>query len=364
MEELLQLTGYELRGIKRGQLTQGTITDISRKMVLVDIGGKTEGLVVDKEYEAAREFIAELSVGDTITVYVLTPENDRGQILLSLKKAATDRTWEKFQEALKTGEVITVRGLETNRGGVIVRADSLQGFVPSSQFGKLWLGKTEELIDRSFQVRVIEVDREKNRLIFSEKQVSEAEELKQRAEALKQIKAGEVYEGLVSGIMPFGVFVSVDIPINKSKKQDDTSSVIGKVEGLVHISEISWEKVDDPNQYFKIGQKVRVKVLGIEGESGKLNLSVKRLTSDPWEGIEKQYPSGSKIKGKVTRVAPFGAFVSLAPGIEGLLHISKIPAGKEPEAGQPIEVFVEQVDPEHRRMSLGMVLKEVPVGYK
>lgn len=373
MEELLAQTGYKLKGVKRGELIEGTITDISRKMVLVDIGGKTEGLVVDKEYDAAREFISELSIGDTIPVYVLTPENDRGQILLSLKKAAADRTWEKFEEAIKTSEVMTVRGVETNRGGVVVRADSVQGFVPSSQFGKKWLGRMEELVEQSFQVRVIEVDREKNRLIFSEKQVSEAEEIKQRAQALKKIQAGEQYEGMVSGLMPFGVFVSVDVPLGTEAqrkgqgakvKAEDSKSTFGKVEGLVHISEISWEKVEDPNQHFRLGQKVNVKILGIDQESGKLNLSVKRLTPDPWEGIDKKYPSGAKVKGKVSRVAPFGAFVTLAPGIEGLLHISKIPAGEEPEVGSSLDLFVEQIDSAQRRMSLGMVLKEVPVGYK
>ena len=390
MEELLEQTGYELKGVKRGQLVEGTVTDVSKKMVLVDIGGKTEGLVVDKEYENAKDFISELSVGDTLTVYVLTPENDRGQILLSLKKAASDRTWQKFEEAHKTGEIMTVKGLEVNRGGVIVHADSVQGFVPSSQFGKQWLGKMEEIIDRSIQVRVIEVDREKNRLIFSEKQVSEADEIKQRGQALKKIKLGEVYSGIVSGVMPFGVFVTVDVPIGNSKfkiqnskvKEDKEETIanskmqsgdhakgradaqVGKVEGLVHISEISWEKVDNPGQHFRVGDSVKVSVLGIDETSGKLNLSVKRLSKDPWDGIEKKYPSGTKVKGKVSRVAPFGAFVTLEPGIEGLMHISKIPAGEEPEVGDAIEVFVEQVDPEHRRMTLGKVLTEVPVGYK
>ena len=388
MEELLEQTGYELRGVKRGELIEGAITDISKKMVLLDIGGKTEGLVVDKEYDAAREFISDLSIGDTVTVYVLTPENDRGPILLSLKKAAADRTWQKFEEAHKTGETITVRGLEVNRGGVIVRADSLQGFIPSSQFGKRWLGKMDELVNRPIQVQVIELDRETNRLIFSERQVSEADEIKQRAEALQQIKVGDPYEGTVSGIVPFGLFVTVDVPLEQegktrsgsvrakktstSKKSEAKQATpkggqaveTGRVEGLVHISEISWEKVDDPNDHFKVGNEVKVKILGVDEASGKLNLSVKRLTPDPWEEIEKKYPSGKKVKGKVSRAAPFGAFVTLEPGIEGLLHISKIPAGEEPEVGKDISVFVEQVDPEHRRMSLGMVLKEVPVGYK
>jgi ribosomal protein S1 len=381
MEELLKQTGYELKGVKRGQLVEGTVTDISRRMALVDIGAKTEGLVVDKEYEAAKEFIDTLSVGDTITVYILTPENERGQILLSLKKAATDRTWEKYEEALKTGEIASVKGIDVNRGGVIVRADSLQGFVPSSQFGKQWLGKMDELLEKTFKVRVIEVDREKNRLILSEKQVSEADEIKERAAALKQIKVNEVYDGVITGIMPFGVFVGVDVPLKQRKvaskkaetkgrkgktptKSATSQGRVGKVEGLVHISEISWEKVENPNRHFRVGQKLKVKILGIDEGSGKLNLSVKRLSQDPWEEIEKNFPQGKKVKGKVSRVAPFGAFINLAPGIEGLLHISKIPSGDEPEVDKAVSVYVEQIDKENRRMSLGMVLTEVPVGYK
>src|SRR3989304_5947951 len=262
MEELLAVTGFELRCIRRGQILQGTVTDVSKRMVLLDIGGKTEGLVVDKEYEATREFIQELAVGDIIPVYVLTPENERGQMLLSLKKAAADRTWVKFDEALKTGEVLTVRGLEPNRGGLIVRAESLQGFVPSSQFGKVWAGRIGDLMDQTIKVRVIEVDREKNRLIFSEKQVSEQDEIKKRAQALSLLRPGEEFEGVISGIMPFGVFVTIELKVDKAevksskltgKEEKDKEQLAIKVEGLVHISEISWEKVDDPHLHFSIG---------------------------------------------------------------------------------------------------------------
>lgn len=398
MEELLAATGYELKAPKRGEAISGVITDISKKMVLVDIGGKTEGMVVDKEYEAARDLVTEMSIGNTITVYVVSPENDRGQILLSLKRAAMERKWEQFDEYLKTGETVTVKGLEVNRGGLIVQADNMRGFVPSSQFSKDYLGRMDRLLNKSFKVKVIEVDREKNRLIFSERHVSEADAMAQKAAALKQVKEKDVYEGVVSGIMPFGVFVTVEVPLQKSgdktqgdpstarrstsarRAQDDKAGLksvpalsnkpgeakvaVGQVEGLVHISEISWEKVDDPNRYFRVGDRVKVLVLGVNEDSGKLNLSVKRLTPDPWSDIDKRYGVGSKVAGKVTRVAPFGVFVTLEPGVDGLIHISKIPAGGEPKVGSEIDVFVESVEPTQRRMSLGMVLTEVPVGYK
>lgn len=357
MEELLQLTGYVLKAPQPGQVMKGMITDISKKMVLVDIGAKTEGMVVDKEYEAAKDFVKDLNVGDEVSVYVLSPENERGQILLSLKRALIDRKWEQFAQYLETGEVVEVKGLEVNKGGMIVAAETVRGFVPSSQFGKEYLGRMEELLNKPFKVKVIEVDKEKNRLIFSERHVSEAEAIAKKAEALKFVKTGDTYEGVISGIMPFGAFVGVEVPLENKKE-------VGKVEGLVHISEISWEKVNDPNDYFKLGDRVKVKVLGVDEAVGKLNLSVKQLSDDPWSLAIQKYPVGAKCKGKVSRTAPFGSFVTLEPGVDGLIHISKIPAGNEPKVGETVDVYVESVDPEQRRMSLGMVLTEVPVGYK
>jgi small subunit ribosomal protein S1 len=358
MEELLEMTGYTLSVPKPGTVLQGLVTDVTKKMVLVDIGAKTEGMVVDREFEAARDFIADINPGDEVSVYVISPENDRGQILLSLKRALVDRKWEQFTQYLQTGEAVSVKGLEVNKGGMIVLAEGIRGFVPSSQFGKDFLGKMDLLIEKSFKVKVIEVDKEKNRLIFSERLVSEADEIAKKAEALKFVSAGDVFEGVVSGIMPFGVFIGVEVPLKDSKDE------MGKVEGLVHISEISWEKVNDPNDYFKLGDRVKVKVLGIDEDAGKLNLSVKQMSDDPWKTVETKYPVGAKVTGRVTRTAPFGSFVTLEPGVDGLIHISKIPSGNEPQVGADVEIFVENIDVEQRRMSLGVVLTEVPVGYK
>lgn len=358
MEELLSATGYTLSVPKPGAVLTGMVTEVTKKMILVDIGAKTEGMVIDREFEAARDYISDLKQGDEVSVFVVSPENERGQILLSLKRALVDRKWEQFAEYMQTGEAVEVRGLEVNKGGMIVVSEGIRGFVPSSQFGKTYLGKMDLLIDKDFKVKVIEVDKEKNRLIFSERLVSEAEEIAKKTEALKHVTSGDVYEGVVSGIMPFGVFVGVEVPF----KGDDAG--VGKVEGLVHISEISWEKVNDPNDYFKLGDRVKVKVLGIDEAAGKLNLSVKQMSDDPWHTVATKYPVGAKVMGKVSRTAPFGAFVTLEPGIDGLIHISKIPSGSDPKVGGEIEVFVEHVDPEQRRMSLGLVLTEVPVGYK
>jgi len=362
MDDLLKATGYELKGLKKGQLVKGVVTDVTKKMMLIDIGAKTEGVVIEKEFEVAKEMLGDLKVGDEIEAYIGSPENERGQILLSLRQTVMNKRWEWYEELLKTGEVIDVRGLEVNKGGIIVKIQGVRGFVPSSQFGRQYLGKLDELQNQNFKVKVIEVDREKNRLIFSEKAVSESQALAHQAEALKQVKVGDSLKGVVSGIMPFGVFVRANVNLAKKSKVKKGEELF--LEGLVHISEISWEKVDNPGVLFKTGDKIEVKVIGVDEKSSRLNLSIKQLKDDPWAKMAKDYPEGSKVKGEITRLAAFGAFVNLAPGVDGLIHISKIPADKEFKAGQKIECFVESVDVEHRRMSLSLALMKKPVGYK
>jgi small subunit ribosomal protein S1 len=355
MEELLAQAGYEIRGLKRGSVLEGTITEKSRRALFIDIGAKTEGIVFDRELKEARDLVRELEVGDKISVMVTQPENDSGQIVLSLKRAALDRAWAFFEEKLKTSEPFEVQGREMNKGGLIVNTRGLQGFIPSSQFSRDLVGKINTLMGKMVKVKIIEVDRAKNRLILSERAVSEAEMLAAQKEVLEKVKVGEVFEGKITAVMPFGFFVKVNL--GKGKKATF-------LEGLVHISEISWERVGEIGEFGKVGDGAKVKVLAIDEKSGKLNLSLKQLTPDPWEGIEKGYTKDKKAKGKVNRVTPFGVFVTLKPGIEGLVHISKIPAGASYKVGEEIECFVDSIDPENRRMSLGVVLKEKPVGYK
>lgn len=357
MAELLQKTGYNLRGLKRGQKVNGTVTDLTKKMVVIDIGAKTEGIVIDKEFELSADMLSGLKIGDAIEAYIYNPENERGQILLSLKQTLLNKRWDYFDELLKKGDVVSVKGLEINKGGIIVKVAGVRGFVPSSQFGRQYLGKLDSLQNKSFNVKVIEVNRKNNRLIFSEKAVSEQAALAHQADALKKVKPGDVLEGVVSGIMPFGVFVRADIS-NGAKVKDLF------LEGLVHISEISWEKVDNPAHYYKVGDSVKVKVIGVDIKSARLHLSVKQLLADPWLKLTKAYPEGKKVKGQITRLAAFGAFVNLSAGVDGLIHISKIPSDADFKVGQSIECFVEKVDAEHRRMSLSLALIKKPVGYK
>lgn len=362
MEELLAQSGQKFRGWKVGDMVEGIITEKTNRAIYVDIGGKTEGMVIDREMKAARDFIKALAVGDKVTAIITQPENDRGQTLMSFKRAAANQVWNEFETKLKTQETMKVRGKEVNKGGLIIEVKGVQGFIPSSCFSAQYTGKIEDLIEKDLEAKVIEVDRQQNRLIFSEREVSEAGLIKAQEEILKTVKVGDVFEGKVTGVMPFGLFVKVTMDKKKTKKEKDAGPIT--LEGLVHISEISWEKVEDPSKFFKQGDKVKVKVLAIDRKSGKLNLSIKQLIADPWDSLGEKYQQDKKVKGVVARLAPFGAFISLEPGIEGLIHISKIPAEQTINPGDKVNCYIESLDKEHRRMSLGLVLKEKPVGYK
>ncbi|MBM3205728.1 S1 RNA-binding domain-containing protein [Candidatus Shapirobacteria bacterium] len=348
MEELLKT--YAWQGFKRGDVIEGTVTEKSNQAVWVDIGAKTEGLLLTKEMKTAKDFIHNLKSGDKVTVTVFQAESDHGYPLLSFKKTLNDFLWSDFEEKLKSGEPIKVKGKEINKGGLVVDVSGFIGFIPTSCFGSKTVNKIKDLINQDLTAKIIEVDKEKNRLILSEKEISDQKLIEKQKEVLKKIKVGQKFEGKVSGIMPFGLFVKI--------KEDSP------LEGLVHISEISWEKVDDPSKFYKQGDKVKVQVLLVDENNGKLNLTMKQLEKDPWVEIEKKYPVESKVKGEVTRVAPFGAFVLLDKGVEGLIHSSKLPAEKILKVGEKVDCFVESIDKKNRKMSLGLVLKAKPVGYK
>lgn len=357
MAELLALAESKMVIPKKGDKVEGKITNIGKKSLTIDIGAKTEGLVGDKEFEAASDYITDLAVGDTLEAHVLSAENDQGQVLLSLRKAASDSRWDYFTEAYENETILEAKGLEVNKGGLIVSVNGTRGFVPSSQFGKELVGSFQKLKGETVRVRVIEVDREKNRLIFSERHVSEAEELANKAQALESVEDNAIYEGVVSGVMHFGLFVTVEVPV----AGDDS---VGHVEGLVHISEISWEKVTHPKEFHKVGDRIKVRVLGVDDKTGKLNLSIKQLTDDPWLAIADKYQVGTTVEGTVSRVEPFGVFVNVEQGIDGLIHSSKLEENHGLNRGDTVTVNVESVDPEQRRMSLSLVLTEVPLGYK
>lgn len=357
MAELLESSNHVLLVPKKGTSVVGVITNITKKSLSLDIGAKTEGVVADKEFDMAKEYIEGLKAGEKLDAIVISDENNQGQVMLSLKKAAFDAKWDYFKEALESNTILEAQGVDVNKGGLIVVVNGTRGFVPSSQFNKDLVATFMSLKGKTIKVRAIEVDREKNRLIFSERHVSEAEEIAQKEVALDSVKVNEIYTGVVSGVMHFGLFVTVEVPVPGKES-------VGHVEGLVHISEISWEKVTHPKDYHKVGDKIQVRVLGVDDKTGKLNLSIKQLSDDPWLHIDEKYQPGTTLTGTVSRVENFGVFVNVEAGIDGLIHSSKIQPGQNFNRGEEITVHVESVDPDQRRMSLSPVETHMSVEYR
>jgi len=351
MEGLLQKSGFQVRGFKRGQTVTGKVVEVTGRTVYINVGGKAEAIVAEKEYDMAKDYFRSLKPGDEVTGVVLMSENEAGQAVLSLKRAAADSKWKMFEQAMAEEQTLVVKVKSSTRGGLLVEIDGVFGFIPSSQIGHEYEDNQAALVGKDLRVKVVEVSRDNNRLVFSEKAVSEAEEIEKKREALSAVVVGGEYEGIVVGVVPFGVFVEVIVPMQKL-----TGEL--RLEGLVHISELSWEKIEEVNKFLKEGDKVTVQVIGTDEESGKLALSVKRLTSDPWLVVKTKYPTDSKHKGKVTKLMPYGVLVRVEKGIEGLIHASKLPAEKTFKEGDEVEVFVESVDVDKRRLSLGVVVQD------
>lgn len=362
MDELLQKTGYQPRGLSRGQKVEGTVVNKTSKSLILDIGAKAEGVVAEREFEAAREFIKKLKKGDCVQATVLVPEAESGQSILSIREQALFSAWEALAEAKKKDKAVEFQVDSVTRGGLTVTAEGIQGFIPGShlggELGKLVSKNPQKIAGQTVRAKIIELDPEQNRLVLSEKAVSEAELLKEQEKALKKVKKGEKYRGKVVGLTGFGAFVQIEV--------DGVP-----IDGLVHLSELSWEKVDNPEEIVNEGDEVEVVVIGKasgpDGSGpggGRLALSIKQIQDDPWKSASKKYKPDTQVKGKVTKVGDFGALIALEPGVEGLLHMSKIPAGVSLNKADVVSCFVEEVDEKARRISLGMVLKEKPIGYK
>lgn len=348
MDDLLSEEGVEITAFESGQTVKGKVTSIKNKAIYIDIGGKSDAVVGGKEFEYVKDYVSDLELGDEVEVQVKQPESDRGQILVSIRGAASGHGWNFFAEKEKDGGEVTVFAKELNRGGAVVIAPfGFFGFIPGSQIGDKYEGDPEKMLRKKIKVKVLEVDQLKNRLVFSERMVSEPDKVDEEVSRIENLKIGKVFDAEVVRVEPFGVFVK----INAGK--DDEEIIL---EGLVHISEISWEKVNNVNQRYKVGDKIKVRLLN--KEEGRLQFSIKRLTNDPWENIEKKYAKDTEAEGEVTRIAGFGILVRLEPGIEGLVHISKLGGASDFKEGDKVKVYVESVDVERRKMSLGLVVTD------
>lgn len=362
MEEYLKGLSQPPKIYQKGDIITGTIISLNDNEIIIDVGGRAEGVVTGKEMRLEGEKLDKKS-GDEVLVYVVKPENDKGQIELSVRRTGMERRWHELEQAKVSHDPIPVTVIEANNGGVLVEIfGTIRGFVPSSQLDNNRIfptsggnyGSKEEatqqlqnrladLIGTELSVVVMEIDREKNRVILSEKQVGMDTNMEQIQATLSRIQVGDTLEGMVTGIAPFGLFVSAE-----------------GLEGLVHLSEISWDKVANPADFYQVGNKVKVMVIGVDDNGKRIAYSIKRLLPDPWDEIIKRYKVGQVIKGEVTKVVDYGAFVHIEEGLNGLIHISELSNElvKDPhevvQEGQKLEVMVISMSKDDRHLGLSI----------
>lgn len=346
MDELL--AGDSVKQLTAGEVITGTVLTLRKHEVLIDLGAQGVGYVPRREVGFSRA----LKEGDEVTASVVDAELDNGYSLLSLRKAAKDRGWEEVAAKLESGEIIEVSPYDANRGGLLVEYEGVRGFLPVSQlsaehYPRVGSSDKDEILQRlnglvgqALKVRILDSDRKANKLIFSEKEAVKDG----LADRLQKLSVGDSVKGVVTGVVDYGAFVNVE-----------------GIEGLVHISEISWERVNNPSDYLKVGQTIEAKIISIDKE--RLSLSIKQLTKDPWLDEVEQFKSGDKVEGTVTRITPFGAFVQISSAVEALVHISELGDGNDVD---PEKVFtlnerksfvVLDIDRDNRKISLSLADK-------
>ena len=334
MADLLAKQDLKSIAHHRGQEVEGTIIAILQDIV-IDLGTKSEGILPKKDLSP--EQAANLKVGDKIVAFVIHPENESGQVVLGLERAiskgaAVSTRWNKFTDAQKGNQVLSGKGLEVNKGGLIVEVNGIRGFLPSSQVALAQASNLDQMVGQDISVTVIEVDPAQNRLIFSQKNTV-TEETKKK---LSKLKVGDKVEGKVAAVLQFGIFVTLE----------------DNVEGLVHISEISWDKMEDINGTYKVGDDVKAKVIAVDSNTGRVNLSIKQLSADPFVEAADKYQPDDIIKATISRINANGIFFALDNAVEGIIPTNKLDADTNYEVGQTITCLVDTVDLQKRRVNL------------
>ena len=363
MAELLENPDNEVKSLKHGDVVEGTVVRIDPDEILVDFGGKSEGVVSNRELMSRRgprdgdEGKPELKMGDEVLVYVLQPESPEGHAVLSLRRAGLERKWRGMQERFDAGEIVEARVIDHNKGGLIVDL-GVRGFVPISQIvdfprrprdeqprdaAQEIAEKLQPFVGRTLRLKILEVNRKANRLILSEKVALYEERREKRDELFSSLQVGQRVTGQVRSIAPFGVFID-----------------LGGIDGLVHKSELSWNKVNNPETAYAIGDEVEAEVIDINHERGRISLSIRRLQPDPWQESVAKYNIGDVIEGTVTKLVNFGAFVRVEEGLEGLIHISELSnqrvahPGDVVKEGDVLKLKIISLDSERHRLGLSL----------
>lgn len=353
MESLLESESLSVELPQVGEIRKGMIASIGASQILISVGAKSEGVVAGRELEQlTAEERAELKVGQEVNVYVLNPEDQNGNVVLSFKRAQEEMSWENVEKMISDETVIDTKIIGFNKGGLIVAVGNLRGFVPSSQISAARRAQStgdtpeqrwQKMVGQAISVKIIEVDRERRRLILSERSTSTESRSSMKDRVISELEEGKVYTGKVTSLAEFGAFVNIN-----------------GADGLVHLSELSWDRLAHPKDLLEVGQEVKVKVINVDREKKRIGLSMRALQDDPWKYRVEKFSVGQLVEGTITRLTKFGAFARLEGDIEGLIHISEL---SENRVEHPKEVLKEgetktlrviRIDGEQHRIGLSL----------
>jgi len=342
-EDFQTLYEESLKTLEEGQILRGIVVDITPDHVTVDVGYKSEGQIPMQEF-LKRDRKVDVKVGDRIDVLLERKESDEGSLILSKEKADKIKVWKDISRSCREGEVIEGEIVGKVKGGLSVDIGRIQAFLPGSQIDLKPIRNLDALIGQRLKFKVIKFNRKRNNIVLSRRVLLDEERKQQREETLKNIKEGDLVEGTVKNLTEYGAFID-----------------LGGMDGLLHITDISWGRIGHPSEKLSVGDRIKVRVLHFDREKEKVSLGLKQALPDPWESVPRKYQGGSRIKGKVVNVTDYGVFVELEEGIEGLVHISELTWNKKMKhpskvvrVGESVEVMVLDCDPVKRRISLGM----------
>ncbi|WP_420561972.1 30S ribosomal protein S1 [Tepidicaulis sp.] len=334
---------FERNSAEEGSVVKGTIVGIENDLAIIDVGLKTEGLVALKEFSTPGH-PADLSVGDEVEVFLDRIENAMGEAVLSREKARREEAWVRLEKAYEATERVEGQIFGRVKGGFTVDLDGAVAFLPGSQVDIRPVRDVGPLLNIPQPFQILKMDKRRGNIVVSRRAVLEETRAEQRQELIENLKEGDVRDGVVKNITDYGAFVD-----------------LGGLDGLLHVTDISWRRVNDPREVLSIGQTVKVQVIKVNPDTQRISLGMKQLEADPWEGVEAKYPVGTRFTGRVTNITDYGAFVELEAGVEGLVHVSEmswtkknVHPGKIVSTSQEVEVMVLEVDPAKRRISLGL----------
>lgn len=348
MAELMKKAQASFYVPKKGEIVKGIVTKLTSAEILIDINAKTEAVVLEKDRKILRNILSSLEIGDEVTVSILNPESDMGNSVVSLRRFLDDIMWQKLADFQKKKEAVEVTVTEITKGGFLVESSAgVSGFLPNSQA----VVSSQDAVGKKVTVFVWELNRPMRKVIFSQKPVLSKDDFEK---ATKNLEVGKKIKATVSNVTPFGVFVSLPSALES----------LPTIDGLIHISEISWEKVENLEEGFATGNQIEVVIIGKDSESKRVDLSLKRLETDPFEEASKAYKEDQKITGVVARVSMSGVVIDIAQGVEGMIRKEKIPPGVVYKEGESISATVSQVDVKRRKIILIPVLLKKTIGYR